>query len=101
MSLEGAALSVVIIATGALDLAARPGLAGIIHDKGPLRARTQFIGLIDPPGPGNRRARSVLRPESGRVQRGSSGAILLSAAARPRGHRADWAKVLHRSGACG
>jgi hypothetical protein len=49
MSLALTALGMVVIATGAFDLAARPSLAGIIDDEGALGARPQVIGVIHLP----------------------------------------------------
>jgi len=46
VSLAVAALRRVVVATGAFDLAARSGLAGVIDHKGALGAWTQFVVLI-------------------------------------------------------
>jgi len=50
VSLAEAALGVVEVATGALDLAAGAGLAGVVDDEGALGPRPQVVGLADAAG---------------------------------------------------
>jgi len=50
VSLADAALGVVEVATGALDLAAGAGLAGVVDDEGALGPRPQVVGLADAAG---------------------------------------------------